>query len=60
LLLAGVPTGAPKFGQLPFRPVLMSEEDDALIVTARERLAAPLRMEVALDNLLALSSMRGH
>jgi RHH-type rel operon transcriptional repressor/antitoxin RelB len=28
-------------GQLPFRPVLMTEEDEALIATVRERLAAP-------------------
>ena len=38
-------------GQLPFRPVLMTEEDEALIVTVRERLAAPQRVKVALDDL---------
>lgn len=38
-------------GQLPFRPVLMTEEDEALIATVRERLAAPQRVKVALDDL---------
>ena len=38
-------------GQLPFRPVLMTEEDEALIATVRERLAAPQRVKVALDYL---------
>jgi RHH-type rel operon transcriptional repressor/antitoxin RelB len=38
-------------GQLPFRPVLMTEDDEALIATARERLAAPQRVKVALDDL---------
>jgi len=38
-------------GQLPFRPVLMTEEDEALIATVRERLAAPQRVKVALDEL---------
>jgi RHH-type rel operon transcriptional repressor/antitoxin RelB len=36
-------------GQLPFRPVLMT--DEALIATVRERLAAPQRVKVALDDL---------
>lgn len=38
-------------GQLPFRPVLMTEEDEALIATVRERLAAPQRVKVTLDDL---------
>ncbi len=38
-------------GQLPFAPVLMTEEDKALIATVRERLAAPQRVKVALDDL---------
>lgn len=38
-------------GQLPFRPVLMTEQDEALIATARERLAAPQRVKVMLDDL---------
>ena len=38
-------------GQLPFRPVLMTEEDEALIATVRERLVAPQRVKVALDDL---------
>jgi len=38
-------------GQLPFRPVLMTEEDEALFAVVRERLAAPLRVKVALDDL---------
>nr|WP_314481900.1 type II toxin-antitoxin system RelB/DinJ family antitoxin [uncultured Pseudomonas sp.] len=38
-------------GQLPFRPVLMTEEDETLINTVRERLAAPQRVKVTLDDL---------
>lgn len=38
-------------GQLPFRPVLMTEEDEALIATVRERLSAPQSVTVALDDL---------
>lgn len=38
-------------GQLPFRPVLLTEEDEVLIATVRERLAAPQRVKVALDDL---------
>jgi RHH-type rel operon transcriptional repressor/antitoxin RelB len=38
-------------GQLPFRPVLMSEDDEALIATVRERLASPQRVKVVLDDL---------
>jgi RHH-type rel operon transcriptional repressor/antitoxin RelB len=38
-------------GKLPFRPVLMTEDDEALITTVRERLAAPQRAKVALDDL---------
>ena len=38
-------------GQLPFRPGLMTEDDEALIATVRERLAAPQRVKVALDDL---------
>ena len=38
-------------GQLPFRPVLLTEEDEALIAAVRERLAAPQRVKVTLDDL---------
>ena len=38
-------------GQLPFRPVLMTEEDEALINTVRERLAGPQRVKVTLDDI---------
>jgi RHH-type rel operon transcriptional repressor/antitoxin RelB len=38
-------------GQLPFRPVLLTEEDEALISLVRERLATPLRVKVSLDDL---------
>lgn len=38
-------------GQLPFRPVLLTEEDEALVSLVRERLAAPLRVKVSLDDL---------
>lgn len=38
-------------GQLPFKPVLMTEDDEALITTVRERLAAPQRVKVSLDDL---------
>ncbi|WP_346833189.1 type II toxin-antitoxin system RelB/DinJ family antitoxin [Pseudomonas abietaniphila] len=38
-------------GQLPFRPVLLTEEDEALVSLVRERLGAPLRVKVSLDDL---------
>ena len=38
-------------GQLPFRPVLLTEEDEALIAILRNRLAAPQRVKVSLDDL---------
>lgn len=38
-------------GQLPFKPVLMTEEDEALMATVRERLASPQRVKVSLDDL---------
>ena len=38
-------------GQLPFKPVLLTEEDEALLATVRERLAAPQRVKVSLDDL---------
>lgn len=38
-------------GQLPFKPVLMAEEDEALLATVRERLAAPQRVRALLDDL---------
>ncbi|MDP2242472.1 type II toxin-antitoxin system RelB/DinJ family antitoxin [Pseudomonas sp.] len=38
-------------GQLPFRPGLTAEEDEALIVTVRQRQASPQRVKVALDDL---------
>ncbi|MDU9390697.1 type II toxin-antitoxin system RelB/DinJ family antitoxin [Pseudomonas japonica] len=38
-------------GRLPFRPVLMTEEDEELVAIVRERLAAPQRVKVELDDL---------
>lgn len=38
-------------GRLPFRPVLMSEDDEELIAKVRERLATPQRVKVELDDL---------
>ncbi|SDX16528.1 RHH-type transcriptional regulator, rel operon repressor / antitoxin RelB [Pseudomonas syringae] len=38
-------------GQLPFKTVLMSEEDAALLAKVRERLVAPQRVKVSLDDL---------
>ncbi|MDF2488377.1 MAG: bifunctional antitoxin/transcriptional repressor RelB [Pseudomonas sp.] len=38
-------------GQLPFKPVLRSEEDEALLATVRERLVAPQRVRASLDDL---------
>ncbi|KJS70087.1 MAG: bifunctional antitoxin/transcriptional repressor RelB [Pseudomonas sp. BICA1-14] len=38
-------------GQLPFRQVLVTEEDEALIATVRERLAVPQRVKVEVDDL---------
>ena len=38
-------------GQLPFKPVLMTEDDEALLATVRKRLADPLRVKVSLDDL---------
>ncbi|MDO9624942.1 MAG: type II toxin-antitoxin system RelB/DinJ family antitoxin [Pseudomonas sp.] len=38
-------------GQLPFRPGLMAEEDEALLATVRQRQASPQRVKVALDDL---------
>ncbi|QYX46705.1 hypothetical protein K3F43_18670 [Pseudomonas tussilaginis] len=38
-------------GQLPFKPILMTEDDEALLATVRERLAAPQRVKVSLDDL---------
>lgn len=38
-------------GRLPFRPVLMSEDDEELIAKVRERLATPQRIKVELDDL---------
>jgi len=38
-------------GQLPFKLVLMTEDDEALIATVRERLADPQRVKVSLDDL---------
>lgn len=36
---------------LPLKPVLMTEDDEALISTVRERVANPLRVKVSLDDL---------
>lgn len=38
-------------GRLPFRPVLMSEDDEELVAKVRERLATPQRVRVELDDL---------
>lgn len=38
-------------GQLPFRLVLMTDEDETLLATVRERLADPQRVKVSLDDL---------
>ncbi|MDG6401800.1 type II toxin-antitoxin system RelB/DinJ family antitoxin [Pseudomonas quasicaspiana] len=38
-------------GQLTFKPVLMTEDGEALLATVRERLAAPQRLKVSLDDL---------
>lgn len=38
-------------GQLPFRPVLMAEEDEMLLATVRERLDDRQRVKVSLDDL---------
>ncbi|MPQ69948.1 MULTISPECIES: type II toxin-antitoxin system RelB/DinJ family antitoxin [Pseudomonas] len=38
-------------GQLPFKPILMTEEDEALLATVRERLAAPQQVKVSLEEL---------
>lgn len=38
-------------GTLPFRPVLMTEEDEDLIATVQERLTSPQRVRVQLDDL---------
>ena len=38
-------------GQQPFRPALMTEEDEALINTVRERLTSLQRVKVTLDDL---------
>ncbi|WP_369426496.1 hypothetical protein [Pseudomonas beijingensis] len=40
-----------KQGQLPFKSVLMNEDDVALIHKVRERLAAPQRVKVSMDDL---------
>lgn len=37
--------------QLPFRPVLVPQEDEVLRGTVRERLAEPQRVKVPLDDL---------
>ncbi|MNR21458.1 RHH-type transcriptional regulator, rel operon repressor / antitoxin RelB [Pseudomonas linyingensis] len=38
-------------GKLPFKPVLLTDEDEALINLAKERLASPQRVKVSLDDL---------
>ena len=38
-------------GQLPFHPALLRPEDEALVSLARERIAAPRRVQVSLDDL---------
>ncbi|WP_419795308.1 type II toxin-antitoxin system RelB/DinJ family antitoxin [Pseudomonas palleroniana] len=38
-------------GQLPFKPVLMTEDDEALLAKVRERLASPQRVRGSIDDL---------
>lgn len=38
-------------GQLPFKPVLVTDEDEVLMAMVWERLAAPQRVKVSLDDL---------
>ncbi|QHF01196.1 type II toxin-antitoxin system RelB/DinJ family antitoxin [Pseudomonas asturiensis] len=38
-------------GQLMFKSVLMTEEDETLMATLHERIAAPQRVKVSLDGL---------
>ena len=38
-------------GQLPFKPVVITEDDQALIQCVKERLANPQRVKVSLDDL---------
>lgn len=38
-------------GKLPFKTALISDEDEALIAVVTERLAAPQRVKVSLDEL---------
>lgn len=38
-------------GKLPFKPVLLNDEDEALVALAAERLADPQRVKVSLDDL---------
>ncbi|WP_369989711.1 type II toxin-antitoxin system RelB/DinJ family antitoxin [Pseudomonas xanthosomatis] len=38
-------------GQLPFKPDLMTGEDEALRATVRERLAGPQRVKVSMQDL---------
>lgn len=38
-------------GKLPFKAVLLNEEDEALLAVASKRLAKPQRAKVSLDNL---------
>ncbi|MDE1168502.1 MAG: type II toxin-antitoxin system RelB/DinJ family antitoxin [Pseudomonas sp.] len=38
-------------GQLPFKPVLMTDDDEALVAIVRERLANHQRVKVSLEDL---------
>jgi RHH-type rel operon transcriptional repressor/antitoxin RelB len=38
-------------GRLPFKPMLVTDEDEALIMEATKRLAHPQRVKVGLDDL---------
>lgn len=38
-------------GRLPFKPALLTEEDEELLAQVRERLANPQRVKVSLDDL---------
>lgn len=50
-LMRQTPQYVAERGQLPFKPVLMTEDDEALMATVRQRLAAPQRVKVSLDDL---------
>lgn len=50
-LLRQTPQYVAERGKLPFKPVLLDEEDEALLAEASKRLANPQRVKVSLDDL---------